>query len=54
MGGGLVVAAVPTVEVADRHRGELLGRELQSRHVNGVEDAAERFEVATCEPRSDD
>src|SRR5690349_15671666 len=46
MGGRFVVAAVAAVDVADRNRRELLGRELERRHRNGVEYAAERLEVA--------
>ncbi len=47
--GGFVVAAVPAVDVPHRNRGESFGGEVERRHGNGVEDAAERFDVAACE-----
>src|SRR5262245_52744393 len=46
MGGRFVVAAVTAVDVADRNRRELFGRELERGHGDGVEGAAERVEVA--------
>src|SRR4051812_16077691 len=46
MRGRLLVAAVAAVDVADRNRRELFGREIERGHGDGVERAAERFEVA--------
>ena len=45
MGGRFVIAAVATVDVADRNRRELFGREIERGHGDGVERAAERVEV---------
>src|SRR4051812_4593571 len=46
MGGRFVVATVASVDVADRNRRELFGREIERGHGDGVERAAERVEVA--------
>src|SRR5882724_4129338 len=46
MGGRFVVSAVAAVDVADRNRRELFGREIERGHGDGVERAAERVEVA--------
>src|SRR6478735_6944609 len=46
MGGRFVVAAVAAVDVTDRNRRELFGREIERGHGDGVERAAERVEVA--------
>src|SRR5262249_2748771 len=46
MGGCFVVAVFTAVDIADRNRRELLGRQLERGHGHGVERATERVEVA--------
>ena len=47
--GRFVVAAVAAVDVADRDRGELFGREVERRHGDGMESATQRLELAARE-----
>ena len=49
IGGRFVVAAIAPVDVADRDRRELFGREVERRYVDGMERAAERLELAARE-----
>src|SRR5688500_14293524 len=47
--GRFVVASVAPVEVADRDLSELFRRKIERRHGDGVEGAAERFEITSSD-----
>ncbi len=49
VGWRFVVTAIASVEVSHRNRRELFGREVERRHVDGVERTAERLELAARE-----